>query len=225
MAEGEVNYASVVFKSNSHPPPEAKKEKETVYDDVKGQSKTTEETAVTNAGSLLEKKANNRRLQYQRLACFLGILCVILLLGIIAVVVVYHWRQCNACPNGWILNGSNCYQYNNPDHTYWKTWEKSREDCRGKGSDLVVVHNEEEKNALNTYSVGSSGYWFGLRAEGGRWKWIDGSDLTESYWTPKPPPPPATDGQCVMSVQNIAWISVSCAEKKQWICIMKALSV
>ncbi|XP_039660903.1 CD209 antigen-like protein E isoform X3 [Perca fluviatilis] len=293
MAEGEVNYASVVFKRNSHPPPQARKEEETVYDEVKGQNKTTEETAVTNAGSLLEKKANNRRLQYQRLACCLGILCVILLLGIIAVIVVYQqskitnltvdvqnlttrnlqlnsqnqqletqrnnltkriqdleknlnelnvsraqWsidaycpkktngRQCKPCQKDWEHTGSNCYAYNNADPPHRKTWEEARQDCRGKGSDLVVVHNEEEKNALNTYSVGSSGtdgYWFGLRAEGGRWKWIDGSDLT-SYWTPQHPPP-AADGQCVMSVQNNKWISVSCTEKKQWICIMKALSV
>ncbi|TDH11285.1 hypothetical protein EPR50_G00059310 [Perca flavescens] len=48
MAEGEVNYASVVFKNNSHPPPQARKEEETVYDEVKGQSNTTEETAVKN---------------------------------------------------------------------------------------------------------------------------------------------------------------------------------
>ncbi|XP_028435652.1 C-type lectin domain family 17, member A-like [Perca flavescens] len=101
------------------------------------------------------------------------------------------------------------------------------EDCRGKSSDLVVVHHEEEKYALNYYSrvsSGTNGYWFGLRAEGGRWKWIDGSDLTVSYWTPQPPPP-ATDGQCVMSVQNNKWISVGCTEKQRWICKMKALSV
>ncbi|XP_039660914.1 C-type lectin domain family 10 member A-like isoform X2 [Perca fluviatilis] len=135
-------------------------------------------------------------------------------------------RQCNPCQKYWEHTGSNCYQYNDADPPHQKTWEEAREDCRGKGSDLVVVHSQEEKNALNTYSVGSSGtngYWFGLRAEGGRWKWIDGSDLTVSYWTPQPPPP--TDGQCVMSVQNNKWISVNCAEKKQWICIRKALSV
>ncbi|XP_028437031.1 C-type lectin domain family 12 member B [Perca flavescens] len=279
MAEGEVNYASVVFKNNSHPPPQARKEEETVYDEVKGQSNTTEETAVKNTGSLLERKANNRRLQYQRLACCLGILCVILLLGIIAVVVLYHlatlshqsdesglmaanrnltnlknklsldneklrtdsnnltvqlgnltqnytvleskitnlttevqnlnadvqnlrtqnlqletqrknlteqiqnmktnwnelnvsraqWsidaycpkttsvRQCKACQNGWELTGSNCYVYHDAVLPDQKTWEEARQDCRGKGSDLVVVHNEEEKNALNEYSVGSSG--------------------------------------------------------------------
>ncbi|XP_078108195.1 uncharacterized protein LOC144519140 isoform X2 [Sander vitreus] len=341
MAEEEVNYASVVFKSNKNPPTQARKEEETVYDEVKGQRKTTEETADTNAGLLLDKKANNRRRPYQRLACCLGILYFILLLGIIAVIVIYHlhtlshqndeselmaakrnltnlnnklildnenlrrdnnnltvqlgnltqnytvleskitnlttdvqnlttrnqqletqrknlteqiqdmktnwnklnvsrgqWsidaycpktnngRQCKACLNGWEPSRSNCYVYHNPDPPHRKTWEEAREECRGKGSDLVVVHSQEEKDELNKYSVGSSGtvgYWFGLRAEGGRWKWIDGSDLTESYWTPQPPPP--ADGQCVMSVQNVGWRSVNCTEKQRWICKMKALSV
>ncbi|XP_078108198.1 CD209 antigen-like protein C [Sander vitreus] len=135
-------------------------------------------------------------------------------------------RQCKACLNGWDLSRSNCYVYHNADPPHRKTWEEAREDCRGKSSDLVVVHSQEEKDELNKYSVGSSGtvgYWFGLRAEGGRWKWIDGSDLTESYWTPQPPPP--ADGQCVMSVQDVGWRSVSCTEKQRWICKMKALSV
>uniref|UniRef100_A0A8C9ZF68 C-type lectin domain-containing protein n=1 Tax=Sander lucioperca TaxID=283035 RepID=A0A8C9ZF68_SANLU len=131
-------------------------------------------------------------------------------------------RQCKGCQNGWILSGSNCYVYHNAKPADQKTWEEAREDCRGKSSDLVVVHNEEEK-VMRKLS-GTDGYWFGLRAEGGRWKWIDGSNLTESYWTPQPPPT-ATDGQCGMSVQNVGWRSVNCTEKKQWICIMKALSV
>ncbi|XP_028435654.1 C-type lectin domain family 10 member A-like [Perca flavescens] len=379
MAEEEVNYASVAFKSKNHPPPQARKEEETVDDEVKVQSETNEPTADTNAGVLLDKKSNNRRLQYQRLACCLGILCVILLLGIIAVIVVYHlatlshqsheselmaanrnltnlnnklsldnvklrtdsnnltvqlgnltnlnnklsldnekvkrdnnnltvqlgnltqnytvleskitnlttdvqnlnadvqnlrtrnqqletqkknlteqiqnmktnwnelnvsraqWsidaycptkpndvRQCKACQNGWELTGSNCYViHDDADSAGQKTWEEARQDCRGKSSDLVVVHSQEEQTTLNTYSWRSSetvGYWIGLRAEGGRWKWIDGSDLTVSYWTPQPPPP-ATDGQCVMSVQNNKWISVKCTEKQRRICKMKALSV
>ncbi|XP_035861929.1 C-type lectin domain family 10 member A-like isoform X1 [Sander lucioperca] len=132
-------------------------------------------------------------------------------------------RQCKPCQNGWKRTESNCYAYNNAEPPNQKTWEEAQQDCRGKSSDLAVVHSQDEQTALNKYSVGSSGtngYWFGLRAEGGRWKWIDGSNLTESYWTPQPPPT-ATDGQCGMSVQNVGWRSVNCTEKKQWICEMK----
>ncbi|XP_038566375.1 C-type lectin domain family 4 member G-like isoform X9 [Micropterus salmoides] len=87
MAEEEVSYASVVFKTNKRSPPEANKEEETVYSDVKVRSKTTEKTADTNTGLLPDKKTNSRGRCYQQVACCLGILCVILLLGIIAVCV------------------------------------------------------------------------------------------------------------------------------------------
>ncbi|XP_034729559.1 C-type lectin domain family 10 member A-like isoform X1 [Etheostoma cragini] len=362
MAEEEVNYASVVFKSNQHPPPQARKEEETVYDEVKEKSNTSEETADTNAkkeetvydevkgrsetieltadtnaGFYQDKTANRCcNVQYQRLACCLGILCVILLSVIIAVVVLYHlstvshqsdesglmasnrnltnlnnklildnektmrdnnnltvqldnltqnyvleskitdlttrnqqletqnqqletqrnnlteqirdletnwnklnvsraqWsidaycpkdkgRRCKACQEGWELTEPSCYEVNNVSSDQ-KTWEEAREDCRGKGSDLAV-YTKEEHGVISKYSVSSSGtdgYWFGLRAEGGRWKWVDGSDPNKTKWTPHNPP---TDGQCVMSVQNAAWQSVSCTEKKRWICKMKALSV
>uniref|UniRef100_A0A8C9ZDP8 C-type lectin domain-containing protein n=1 Tax=Sander lucioperca TaxID=283035 RepID=A0A8C9ZDP8_SANLU len=123
-------------------------------------------------------------------------------------------RQCKGCQNGWILSGSNCYVYHNAGTLNRKTWEEARQDCRGKGSDLIVVHSQEEKS-LNKIILCLFKY-----TEGGRWKWIDGSNLTESYWTPQPPPT-ATDGQCGMSVQNVGWRSVNCTEKKQWICEMK----
>ncbi|XP_039660906.1 asialoglycoprotein receptor 1-like [Perca fluviatilis] len=281
----------------------ARKEEETVDDEVKVERETNKPTADTNAGVLLLNKANNRRLQYQWLAFCLGILCVILLLGIIAVV-LYHFatlshqsddsgltaanrkltnlnnklsldneklrrdnnnltvqlgnlthiytvleskipnltadvqdlttrnlqlnsqklqletqrnnlieqiknmetnwnelnvsraqwsidaycpktsneRQCKACQNGWLPTESNCYVIHDAAASAdQKTWEEARQNCRGKASDLVVVHSKEEQTVLSEYSWGSSltvGYWFGLRAEGGRWKWIDGSDLT-----------------------------------------------
>ncbi|XP_032363068.1 asialoglycoprotein receptor 2 [Etheostoma spectabile] len=85
-------------------------------------------------------------------------------------------RRCRACPQGWELFGSSCYLIHPSDG---KTWEDAREDCRGQGSDLVVVHDEDDQNVLtyvNRYIYGS---WVGLRAEGGTWKWIDGSGLTE----------------------------------------------
>ncbi|KAJ4918429.1 hypothetical protein JOQ06_026261 [Pogonophryne albipinna] len=76
MAEGEeeVNYASVVFKAGNNPPPAAKRGEETVYGEVKVQN-----------GSKNEDSAGHRR--FQHLACCLGILCVILLGGIIGVCV------------------------------------------------------------------------------------------------------------------------------------------
>ncbi|XP_072249337.1 uncharacterized protein [Leuresthes tenuis] len=133
-------------------------------------------------------------------------------------------RKCNHCENGWKHTPPSCYAVNNPQPDKMRSWEGARKDCRGKGSDLAVVVDFSEKKTVSDYSWGSSGmkgYWIGLKAENGKWKWIDGSDLADSSWMPQDP----QDGQCVISVQNKGWKSVSCDGKQQWICEKAALSV
>ncbi|XP_028282387.1 CD209 antigen-like protein C [Parambassis ranga] len=132
--------------------------------------------------------------------------------------------QC--CQNGWLPSESNCYDINNAAPSNQRSWEEAREDCRGKISDLVVVVNEAEKRFVSDHSwpIGGvdHGYWLGLRVEDGKWKWVDGSDLTDLSWIQQLP---ATEGQCAVSVQNEGWKSVSCTEKKAWICKKKALTL
>ncbi|KAM7421592.1 hypothetical protein PAMA_015639 [Pampus argenteus] len=314
MTETEVNYASVVFKTKTHSPPEAEQQ-ETVYNEVKTQNQTAQQAADINtkqevetvydevkvrnqptkqAADINNMKLANRRHGCQKLACCLGILCVILLLGITATCVYFskhgelkersllvinhnltdqnnkltsenehlmekndnltvyvgnltqaytvsesklmnltaenqqlktqnqqletqrnnlteqirdaeikwveqnvsraQWsvdaycplkknkRQCKPCQLSWLFNQTSCYAINNAARADRKTWEEAREDCRGKISDLAVIDNENAKKFINTNSWGSSGtngYWIGLRVEDGRWKWINGSDLTD----------------------------------------------
>ncbi|XP_044214787.1 asialoglycoprotein receptor 1-like [Thunnus albacares] len=132
-------------------------------------------------------------------------------------------RQCKACMKGWLQHQSSCYAINNAESPDQKTWEEARDNCTGKFSDLAVIVNKDEKKFINEKSWRSKevkGYWIGLRVEDGRWKWIDGSDLTESSWTQPP-----TNSHCAISVQNEVWKSVNCGEKNGWICKNKALSV
>uniref|UniRef100_A0A3B3WI73 C-type lectin domain-containing protein n=2 Tax=Poecilia mexicana TaxID=48701 RepID=A0A3B3WI73_9TELE len=136
-------------------------------------------------------------------------------------------RNCSSCQKGWIHSQSNCYAVHNAEPKNQKTWEEAREDCRGKSSDLPVVGNEEEKvfvdsNSWKDEEGNMKGFWIGLRAEGGKWKWINGSDLTNQAWIKQQK---ATDGQCVTSLQNREWKSVRCTDKNGWICEKKALSV
>ncbi|XP_038566407.1 CD209 antigen-like protein A isoform X2 [Micropterus salmoides] len=295
MAEEQVSYASVILKTNKHSPPEAKMED----NEMNVRSKTTKKTADTNdkkEDSVYEemktadtnrlspdKKTNSRGRCYQQVACCLGILCVILLLGIIAVCIYDYkkitdltaenqnltsqnkkletqrnnlteqiqnmekklnefnvsqaqWRideycsktnhnsRCYACLGGWILFQSSCYAINDPDVSGQKTWEEARENCRGKISDLVVIDDETEKTFIKANSwdsSGTTGYWIGLRAEDGKWKWLNGSVLTENSWIQQP----ATNGQCVISFQTEGWKSVSCGARNKWICKKKALSL
>ncbi|XP_078027455.1 uncharacterized protein LOC117266357 isoform X4 [Epinephelus lanceolatus] len=350
MAEEQegVNYASVVFKANKNPPSEGKTE-EIVYDEVKVQNGTTDQAAdgkteeivydevkvqngttdqAADAGFLVDKRANNRRRHFKRLACGLGIVSVILLSGIIAVCVYIatlshenerleeiqknhltnltnrinelssenenlkrdninltvqmsnliqnytvlenkitnlteeneelksqknnlteqiqemkaninisraQWsidaycpkksgeRHCKACQKNWEHNKLSCYMIHNAIRSERITWEEALENCRGKNSDLAVIHDDKEKKVISDYSwdsSGTDGYWIGLRVEDKKWKWIDGSDLTKSYWID----PPA-EGRCAISVKKDRWKSVSCDRKQRWICKQKALSV
>ncbi|KAL6109832.1 clec12b [Pungitius sinensis] len=135
-------------------------------------------------------------------------------------------RTCSACQRGWVENQMSCYVvHNSEDPPELKTWEEARENCRGRGADLVVVHNEDEKRILDDYSARfyvNHGYWIGLKVEGGTWKWIDGTDLTDASWI-EPPPPPA-EGHCAVSLRT-GWESVNCNENRTRICTHKALSL
>ncbi|MED6249016.1 hypothetical protein ATANTOWER_008199 [Ataeniobius toweri] len=133
-------------------------------------------------------------------------------------------RTCSPCPDGWLVFQSSCYAVNNAGIPHRKTWEEARKDCREKSSDLVVVFDESEKSFVNEKSWGSSqtqGYWVGLKAEGNKWKWLNGSNLTNNNWIPQN----ANDGQCVISTENQGWKSVQCNTSQQWICEKDALSV
>ncbi|KAM4736531.1 uncharacterized protein FYW61_006647 [Anableps anableps] len=134
-------------------------------------------------------------------------------------------RRCSSCQRGWTHYQSSCYVVNNAKPADQKTWEEARETCRGSSSDLTVVGDEEEKKFVDGTSwtdSGINGYWIGLRAEGGKWKWIDGSDLTNQAWMQQQP---AADGQCVTSLQNRGWKPVRCNDRNAWICEKKPLTV
>ncbi|XP_050923313.1 asialoglycoprotein receptor 1 isoform X5 [Lates calcarifer] len=304
MAEEEVNYASVVFKTKKNPRSEVQKEEEeTVYDEVKVRNEAPEQTADTSQ-FLPDKKADNNSCCCKVVVCSLVSLCVVL---VIAIVLIYQnenlkrnvdnltvkvgnltrtyavaeskianltaekqnlttrnqeleteknnlteqikdlemknavsvtqaqklidaycpkeneGRQCKACETGWDVFQSRCYAYNNAEPSKQRTWEEARENCKGKISDLVTVADEKEKKYVSDKSVPSEGlteYWIGLRAEGGKWKWIDGTNLTDSLWKQTP-----VDGHCAVSDQKEGWKSVSCGERKRWICEKAALSL
>uniref|UniRef100_A0A667ZA83 C-type lectin domain-containing protein n=1 Tax=Myripristis murdjan TaxID=586833 RepID=A0A667ZA83_9TELE len=129
-------------------------------------------------------------------------------------------RRCNPCQRGWLLSPSksSCYLViTAKNYRELKTWEEAGEDCRQRNADLVVIENKQDDSSL--YS-----YWIGLRRTSGVWKWVDGSDLTESYWIYQP----YDNADCAVSVKRRSpegWRPEDCAVKYRWICEMKALSV
>ncbi|XP_037532698.1 asialoglycoprotein receptor 1-like [Nematolebias whitei] len=87
MAEKEVHYATVIFKTKNQSCPEAIEEVKTVYDEVKVSNEAAE-TKETNAGPVPDKEPKSRH-RYLKVACCFGSLCVILLFGLIGLCVYF----------------------------------------------------------------------------------------------------------------------------------------
>uniref|UniRef100_A0A669EUW9 C-type lectin domain-containing protein n=1 Tax=Oreochromis niloticus TaxID=8128 RepID=A0A669EUW9_ORENI len=99
----------------------------------------------------------------------LVVLCILLAA---ALIVIYH-DPCYKCAEGWELHGGKCYYFSNNK----SSWNKSRDECRAKGGDLVKIDSSTEQ------------FWIGLTdsAVEGRWVWVDGSSLNERFWSGKEP--------------------------------------
>ncbi|XP_047458605.1 asialoglycoprotein receptor 2-like [Mugil cephalus] len=132
-------------------------------------------------------------------------------------------RQSEPCQTGWLHFQSRCYTVGGRDSSDQRSWGGARDDCWGRDADLVLIESSEEQDFIFNSSLVGSGAgdrWIGLTFEGGAWKWLNGSDLTENYWTQ----PPADGHRCVVSDgQSGGWKAVSCDEKNEWICEKNAL--
>uniref|UniRef100_A0AAR2J7H6 C-type lectin domain-containing protein n=1 Tax=Pygocentrus nattereri TaxID=42514 RepID=A0AAR2J7H6_PYGNA len=104
-----------------------------------------------------------------------------------------------------------------------KSWSESRQDCRQRGADLVIINNREEQNFVEVLRRGQRA-WIGLTDSEteGVWKWVDGSSLTTTFWRPSEPNSNAGDEDCVVfgegsdPVKN--WADYPCNDRFVGIC-------
>ncbi|CAI5691495.1 unnamed protein product [Oreochromis niloticus] len=96
-------------------------------------------------------------------------------------------QTCDKCEEGWEQHGGTCYNFSISK----SSWNKSRDECRAKGGDLVKIDSREEQNFLQRrvseiMTGGEDKFWIGLTdsAVEGTWLWVDGSPLNESlkFW-------------------------------------------
>ncbi|MCI4395041.1 hypothetical protein PGIGA_G00175910 [Pangasianodon gigas] len=118
---------------------------------------------------------------------------------------------------GWIFFNTSLYYIS----TEKKDWDKSRQDCKEKGADLVIINSKEEQEFIKQMHGREA--WIGLsdRDEEDVWKWVDGTPLTIGYWG-RGEPNNYRDEDCVITgylyvpVQN--WADFSCNSMFTWIC-------
>nr|XP_029513094.1 C-type lectin domain family 4 member M-like [Oncorhynchus nerka] len=84
------------------------------------------------------------------------------------------------CPQGWKKLGSSCYYVSTEE----KSWKESRQDCRDRGADLVVIKSQEQQTLVNWLCGRKNYVWIGLTdsVSEGTWKWVDDTPMTTKYW-------------------------------------------
>uniref|UniRef100_A0A3P8R420 C-type lectin domain-containing protein n=1 Tax=Astatotilapia calliptera TaxID=8154 RepID=A0A3P8R420_ASTCA len=103
-------------------------------------------------------------------------------------------NSCDKCAPGWILFNSSCYFFSSTESSAVKrNWHESRVDCVSRGSDLVVIDNQQEqafvsntiKLLKNNPHQWVNGFWVGLTdiATVGTWVWLNNvTEVEQRYW-------------------------------------------
>ncbi|KAJ4933212.1 hypothetical protein JOQ06_030047 [Pogonophryne albipinna] len=123
---------------------------------------------------------------------------------------------------GWRMFDCSCYLLS----TEKASWQQSRQNCRARGADLVIVDSYEEQEFIT--SMINEQTWIGLNDinQEGTWKWVDGTPLTLKYWASTPDngsgDPVWGEEDCASLVDGretrTNWNDLRCATRLQWIC-------
>ncbi|XP_030574619.1 CD209 antigen-like protein C [Archocentrus centrarchus] len=147
--------------------------------------------------------------------------------------------SCDSCLPGWILFNSSCYFFSYAESsTVKKNWHDSRADCVSRGSDLVVIDDQEEQkfvsNSIENMKSSSvhwhNGFWIGITdiEIEGTWVWINNvTEVEQRYWMDGEPNNDYQGENCGVAVYSsfIPWktrYDGRCnVQKLHWICEME----
>uniref|UniRef100_A0A8B9GVK2 C-type lectin domain-containing protein n=1 Tax=Astyanax mexicanus TaxID=7994 RepID=A0A8B9GVK2_ASTMX len=126
-------------------------------------------------------------------------------------------KDLKASKEGWIFFSSSLYYAS----TGKKIWTESRDYCRDRGADLVIINSREEQDFINMLRKEKM-VWIGLSdGETERvWKWVDGSELITGFWRNGEPNGNRNE-DCVITERN--WSDYPCNRQFNWICEKRIL--
>ncbi|XP_073685354.1 uncharacterized protein [Garra rufa] len=98
-----------------------------------------------------------------------------------------------------------------------KSWSDSRQYCKNRGADLIIINNREEQDLVKKMSIGNY-VWIGLTDidEEGKWKWVDSSTPTSRFWRYGEPNGHRGEN-CVVSYAS-EWSDYPCRDSFHSIC-------
>ncbi|KAJ6651705.1 hypothetical protein lerEdw1_020697 [Lerista edwardsae] len=163
---------------------------------------------------VLRRHPNHRLLDAAACAAILLLIGFLVALGV--------WESagtCRLCPQNWSLYDDKCYWISKER----QTWRKSKEDCRAKRSQLLVIQTREEVAFIQSITEGAQLLWIGLEATPPKktWTWEDGSPLDDERFQELGPAKANFCGRLngnQLSVEGCNTISM-------WICETKAFRI
>ncbi|XP_074872920.1 killer cell lectin-like receptor subfamily F member 1 [Carettochelys insculpta] len=126
--------------------------------------------------------------------------------------------RCKLCPVGWQLCGDKCYWVSREV----KSWDKSREDCTMRRSQLLAIQDKEELECTKNMTLYSKLFWTGLSmvSQEKNWTWLNGCQLDQTLFSVRA----HGEGTNCGAVQGSQIHSEACSSVFQWICQKDAVS-
>ncbi|XP_031754103.1 C-type lectin lectoxin-Phi2-like [Xenopus tropicalis] len=124
-------------------------------------------------------------------------------------------QSCRRCPSGWRMVNSFCYYFSTDE----QTWEEAKNSCARANALLVIEENAMDMRGLMPFTDWRV-HWIGLsRAASGvnKWKWINGVDLTYTYWIQGEPNNAQNKENCV-EIRKERWNDNVCNVKNRYVC-------
>ncbi|XP_074540542.1 early activation antigen CD69 isoform X2 [Halichoeres trimaculatus] len=118
---------------------------------------------------------------------------------------------CRQCADGWLTFGRSCFYLS----TFRRSWDESQRDCSSRGGSLAVISSPDIQSYLTM--KGNVKYWIGLRHNGLTWRWVNNTELGQSYWADF-----TSDGDCGFlnsgGPPEKNWMKASCQASAYFIC-------